>query len=100
MRCWRCKRHGELVTMIRYGDGTARCPKCGRTIRPKQRHEQPDCYKPEEKQNFDGAGYVIVGLILYGILWLKVGLWQLGMILWVIAGLIFLIAYLRYTGKL
>ena len=87
MRCYRCKRHGKLVTMVKYGDGTARCPKCGRTIH----------YEPRKRRRNDSDGnlvYTAVSMILFGFAAAIIKLWQITLPLWAIAGIMIAIEFL------
>lgn len=87
MRCYRCKRHEKLVTMVKYSDGTARCPKCGRTIHyePHKRH----------RDNSDGSPVCMaIGMILLGFAAAIIKLWQITLLLWTIAGIMIAIEFL------
>ena len=86
--------------MVKYSNGTARCPECGRTIRYGQNHKQHDHYEPYKNQNSGGAGWLIVSFILFGIASFIPGFWYLGLFLFAVAGLILFFEYLEYIGKL
>ena len=87
MRCYRCKRHGKLVTMVKYSDGTARCPKCGKTIP----------YEPHKRHRNGSDGSLIcmaIGMILFGLAAAIIKLWQITLPLWAIAGIMLAIEFL------
>ena len=98
MRCYRCKRHGKLVTMVKYNNGTARCPKCGITIH----------YEPRKRHKDESEGNTTVSLIcfaisaiLFGCAALKLNLQKIGLIAWAIGGaLLALLFFLGHKGWL